>query len=67
MQEYSQAPSGPTTKVMTFKEVERQHMLDVLTLTNWNYTHAMKLLGCSRATMYRKTKEHDLNRPDRQF
>ncbi len=43
-------------------EVEREHMAEVLDRTGWNITHAAKVLGVDRVTVYNKIKKHGLTR-----
>ncbi|MFP4163374.1 MAG: sigma 54-interacting transcriptional regulator [Chitinispirillaceae bacterium] len=46
--------------VLTLSEVEKQHIMFVLGITNHNYTEAAKRLGISRSTLWRKMKEYNL-------
>ena len=54
----SLAPSSPTGK--NLKEVEKDHILNVLRKTGGNYSEAARLLGISRMTLYKKAKEYSL-------
>jgi two-component system, NtrC family, response regulator AtoC len=40
----------------TMREIEKNHILQVLTETNGNYSEAARLLGISRMTLYNKIK-----------
>jgi two-component system response regulator HydG len=44
----------------TLDEMEKQHILKVLTETNWNYTHTAEALGISRSTLHNKIKYHQI-------
>jgi DNA-binding NtrC family response regulator len=44
----------------SLKEVERNHITDVLNQTSGNYTEAARVLGISRATLYHKVKAYGL-------
>jgi len=50
----SAMPTGPT---QTLEEIERVHVASALERCNGDVTKASKLLGLSRATLYRKIKE----------
>lgn len=43
------------------KEVEKNHILDILTQTRGNYSEAARILGISRMTLYNKVKAYGLN------
>jgi DNA-binding NtrC family response regulator len=45
----------------TLREVETHHIRDVLSDTGGNYSHAAKLLGISRVTLYNKVKKYKIN------
>ncbi len=53
------AGSTPTEK--NLKQVEKDHILNVLTETGGNYTEAARILGISRMTLYNKAKAYGLN------
>lgn len=42
--------------------VERQHIAQVLERTEWNITHAAKVLGIDRVTVYNKIRKYGLRR-----
>jgi len=44
----------------SLREVERQHVLNVLNETDDNYSEAARILGISRATLYNKIRAHGL-------
>jgi two-component system response regulator HydG len=52
--------SGP----QTLREMEKDHILDVLVGQDWNITHAAKILGINRVTLHKKIKRYDLQRTD---
>lgn len=43
------------------KEVEKNHIMNVLCETGGNYSEAARILGISRMTLYNKVKEFDLH------
>ncbi|MBN2075305.1 MAG: sigma-54-dependent Fis family transcriptional regulator [Dehalococcoidales bacterium] len=45
----------------TLREVETRHIRDVLNDTGGNYSHAAKMLGISRVTLYNKVKKYQIN------
>ena len=51
------APSG-----RSLKEVERERILNVLNETGGNRSETARILGISRATLYNKIREYELNR-----
>lgn len=56
-----QQSAQPTPEgVLTLAEVEKQHIIFVLGMTNYNYTEAAKRLGISRSTLWRKMKDYNL-------
>jgi DNA-binding NtrC family response regulator len=52
-------------RLPTLADVERTHILHVLTLTGWNKKEAARLLGVSRGTLYRKIADFNLSPADR--
>jgi DNA-binding NtrC family response regulator len=48
------------TVVQTIAELEKEHITQVLRLTDFNYTDASKKLGISRSTLWRKIKEYKI-------
>ncbi|MBN1457465.1 MAG: sigma-54-dependent Fis family transcriptional regulator [Sedimentisphaerales bacterium] len=44
----------------SLNDVERQHIIDTLALTDGNRSEAAKILGIGERTLYRKIKEYDL-------
>ncbi|MFP3899057.1 MAG: sigma-54-dependent transcriptional regulator [Dehalococcoidia bacterium] len=50
-----------TTPAKDLKELEKEHILNVLRETGENYSEASRILGISRMTLYKKTKEYGLN------
>ncbi len=45
----------------SLKEMEKNHILDVLHETKRNYSKAAKVLGITRMTLYNKVKEYELD------
>ena len=45
----------------SIKEMEKEHILNVLGETGGNYSEAARLLGITRMTLYKKAKEYGLN------
>jgi two-component system response regulator AtoC len=54
-------PAGSTSPGKNLKQVEKNHIQDVLTETGGNYTEAARILGISRMTLYNKAKAYGLN------
>jgi DNA-binding NtrC family response regulator len=48
--------AGSPQQVQTLKEVEKNHILDVLTRAHRNYSQAARILGVSRMTLYNKAR-----------
>jgi len=44
----------------SLREAERNHILNILSETDGNYSEAARILAISRATLYNKTKAYDL-------
>ena len=47
--------------IATLKELERDHIINVLIRVNWNITLASEVLGLSRAGLYSKFRVHDID------
>jgi two-component system response regulator AtoC len=45
----------------SLKEIERNHIMGILSQTSGNYTEAARILGISRATLYHKVKAYGLD------
>ena len=59
-------PAGSTTSpVPNLKQVEKEHIQNVLSETGGNYTEAARILGISRVTLYNKAKIYGLNAKNR--
>ena len=54
-------PAHPISPAISLKQVEKNHILNVLTETGGNYTEAARILGISRMTLYNKAKAYRLN------
>jgi len=50
-----------TSAEKNLREVERNHIINVLAETKGNYTEAARILGISRMTLYNKAKAYGLN------
>lgn len=57
----SKAISEEETPPLTMQELERQHIIDVLSRTRNNKRAAAKLLNIGERTLYRKLKEYNIN------
>jgi len=51
-------------KQMSLQEIEKAYMIQMLENLSWNYSQASKIMGISRATIYRKIKEFGLSPKD---
>ena len=60
MQLSKQTESVPGRCAMSMEQVEKEHILYVLGLTEQNRTRAAALLGLDRKTLYNKIKKYDL-------
>lgn len=54
----------PHDELATLREVERAHVLRVLTSTDWNKRRTCAVLDISRPTLDRKIEEYGLRKPD---
>ncbi len=45
---------------ITLKDVEKNHILNTLNSSKWDYDKACKILGIGRTTLWRKLKEYDV-------
>jgi DNA-binding NtrC family response regulator len=55
------AVARPTPPGKNLRQVERNHIMNVLAQTKGNYTEAAKVLGISRMTLYNKAKAYGIN------
>jgi len=55
-----QAPGAATASTMDLHSAERQHIVQILGKTNGSVPEAAKILGVSRATLYRKISQHNI-------
>jgi two-component system response regulator AtoC len=54
-------PAGSNASEKDLKQVEKDHIQNVLAETGGNYTEAARILGISRMTLYNKAKAYGLN------
>jgi len=54
-------PAGSTSLEKNLKQVEKNHIQEVLAETGGNYTEAARILGISRMTLYNKAKAYGFN------
>jgi len=54
-------PAGSNASEKDLKQVEKDHIQNVLAETGGNYTKAARILGISRMTLYNKAKVYGLN------
>ncbi len=47
-------------KPVTLEEIEKEHIKKVLDLTKWSVNEASKILGVSKATLYRKMEQYGI-------
>ena len=57
----AKAPGNPPSAPMDLNSAERQHIIQVLGQTSGNVPRAAKVLGVSRATLYRKISQHEID------
>jgi len=55
------SPAYSTAQRKNLKEVEKEHILNILRETGENYSQAARILGISRMTLYKKAREYDLS------
>lgn len=58
------APSGPADTLSSLDDVERRHILAVLSATGGNRSAAARILGIERKTLSRKLKAWGAGDPD---
>jgi len=59
----SPSPSVATSGNVSLEALEQQHILSVLESTDWNKSHAARILGIERSTLDRKLKRYRVSRP----
>lgn len=50
------------TDLLSLGEIERKHILEVLSRNNWNIMKSCKVLGINRVTLYNKIKKYGLKK-----
>jgi DNA-binding NtrC family response regulator len=58
--------AAPTGDPLPLEEVEKRHVADVLSWAGGNVTHAARVLGIDRMTLYNKMKRWGLHRPEQE-
>jgi two-component system response regulator AtoC len=58
------AAPGPSGGPLSLEEVEKRHVEEVLRWAGGNVTHAARVLGIDRMTLYNKIKRYGLRRSD---
>jgi len=58
-----QPGQGPDTGVQTLEEVERQHIIRILSAQGGNISNTAKVLGINRTTLYHKIKKYGITVP----
>jgi two-component system response regulator HydG len=59
---FLQSSPAPLSRPMSLKEVEKQHIQQILEEYNWNVTQASKALEINRVTLHKKIKRFNLER-----
>ena len=52
--------TASTDEIMTLAELEKNHIINTLMVTGYNYTEASKKLSISRSTLWRKIKDYQI-------
>lgn len=52
--------------MLPLKEIEKRHIVHILSRTNWDKTRAASLLGIERSTLYQKLKQYGIMPPREQ-
>jgi len=55
--------TGKSDSPLSMKDVELQHIIRVLEMTNWNQTETSRVLGIGYNTLWRKMKEYNIKKP----
>ncbi|HEY4681614.1 MAG TPA: sigma-54 dependent transcriptional regulator [Candidatus Acidoferrales bacterium] len=59
-----QVSRAPNQVPRTLEELEQAHIRKVLEEFNWNQTHAARVLGIDRVTLYNKLKKYGWKKPE---
>jgi two-component system response regulator HydG len=59
---FLQPSRPPRSKTLTLREMEKEYIREVLEASDWNITHASKVLGINRVTLHKKIKRFELVR-----
>ena len=54
----------PTPTCTTLRDVEKQHILEILEANAWNIARCATILGIDRSTLYNKIKRYQIQRSD---
>jgi DNA-binding NtrC family response regulator len=49
---------------MSLEDVEKNHLLNILKIQNWNVSASAKILEIDRVTIYKKLKKYGITRPE---
>lgn len=60
LKKFMQSAGQPTDSIIPFEQMEKQAIENAFRSTEENIVQAAKLLGISRATMYRKLKQYEI-------
>ena len=53
-----------TSSLISLSEVEKNHIKKVLKMLSWNKTEAIKILGISKSTLYKKLEDYGIIKPE---
>jgi transcriptional regulator of acetoin/glycerol metabolism len=54
----------PFKTSLSLDDVEKAHIVGVLENNNWNISHAARVLGIDRVTIYKKLLKYGIKRPE---
>ncbi len=60
---FGSAPTAYDLSGKTLEDIEREHIRNILSETNWNISQASRFLNIDRVTLYRKIKKYNLKNP----
>jgi len=59
---FLQSSPAPVSRPESLKEMEKEHIQQILEEYNWNVTRAAKALGINRVTLHKMIRRYNLNR-----